>query len=151
MNVIKEIAKQLNIELNEHFYIQIKENSLITVNKYYLSNKGLLREGDTTYQNEDKFLRMLITGEASIVKKEYFTHACVPMHGSIYWSYSELHDGEISCYTWYNNFADNCRLKLGIVYATKEDALKAKEKKHQEIRNERNNRIAYYAQERYKK
>lgn len=144
MSLIEILAKKLDVKLGETFFIQIKENFLITNSRFFLNNNGLFRENDVIHKNEDKLLRMLVTEKAKIVKEEHLIEANVPIYGSHYWSYSETRDGEVAAYNWYNNFSDNCRLKLGIVFATREEALEQKEKKILEIRKEQANRISYY-------
>lgn len=144
MLLIEIVAEKLDVKLGETFFIQIKENSLITNSRFYLNKDGLFRENDMVYKNEDKLFRMLITEKAKVAKEEHLIEANIPVYGSHYWSYSELREGEVAAYNWYNNFADNCRLKLGIVFATREEALEQKEKKILEIRKEQSDRISYY-------
>lgn len=144
MLLIEFVAEKLNVRLGETFFIQIKENSLVTNGRFYLSRDGLFRENDMVYKNEDKLLRMLITEEAKVVKEECLVETNIPVYGSHYWSYSEIREGEVAAHNWYNNFADNCRLKLGIVFATREEALEQKEKKMLEIRKEQSDRILRY-------
>ena len=143
MSLIKMIARELDVELGEAFFIQIKKNSLIMNSKFYLNENGLFRKDDIIYKNEDTFLRMLIAREARVVKEEHLIKANIPVFGSSYYSYNDLREGEVTVYNWYNNFSDNCRLKLGIVFATQDEALRCKEQKILEIRKEQADRISY--------
>lgn len=144
MSLVEVAARGLGVEFDEKFFIQIKENFLVTNSRFYLNKDGFFRENNIAHNSEDKLLRMLITERAKVIKEEQLVRANVPVYGSHYYSYSDLRDGEVAVYNWYNNFNDNCRLKLDIVFATREEALEQKEKKMLGIRKEQSDRILRY-------
>lgn len=136
MSHMKTIAKTLKVEMGERFYIKYRETGLVNVvTKFYFGEKGLFEDGDVTWKSHDKLLQMLIIGDAFIIKDCNLLEANIPIYMSEYWSYDSSKN--VCSYIWYNNFNDNCRFKLGIVFPTKELAIQYRGSKINEIMEEK--------------
>lgn len=116
MNYMEQVAKMLGVELGEEFRIG-------GVNEYYfLTCEGLrTKRGGGPY---DSTLASILTGSNTIKRKPW-----KPKHGDTYWFVKFSH-GHFCDFTTYaeGNIEDESRVKLGIAFSTKEQAVEAAKK-----------------------
>ena len=135
MNLEKDVAKLVmdtyGLQDGERFHIQYK-NNVVKECYYMFEDKTLKYQGvfsNTPYDASHKTFEDIIYGRAEIIKIPW-----KPKLGEYYWTYCcEGRDWEVSFSVWGDAVLDLCRYKCGVVFRTKEEALKNLESKKKEL------------------
>ena len=119
-NLIPIIAKELGVEIGEEFKIKG-----ITLYKYRINNDKLeVKLLDDKW--ETSTLSISLLGDIEIIKLPF-----EPKTGDEYWTYSET--WEVEDWVWTYDFLDLVYKRVGIVFRTKEEAIKARPDKYKEL------------------
>ena len=135
MNLEKDVAKLImdayGLQDGERFHIQYK-NNVVKECHYMFEDKTLKYQGvfsNTPYDASHKTFEDIIYGRAEIIKIPW-----KPKLGECYWTYCvQGSDWEVSFSVWGDAVLDLCRYKCGVVFRTKEEALKNLESKKKEL------------------
>ena len=135
MNLEKDVAKLImdayGLQDGERFHIQYKNN--VVKECYYMFEDKTLKYHNTVstalYDASYKTFEDIIYGRAGIIKIPW-----KPKLGEYYWTYCvQGSDWEVSFSVWGDAVLDLCRYKCGVVFRTKEEALKNLESKKKEL------------------
>lgn len=124
-NHIAEVARMLGVEIGEIFKIADNRNSFLEWTRCYrFTNNGVEMSKDEIHWEKcmSEVLELLIKGEIGI--KRPWKPA---MHDEYYYPSPSNRD-LWGCGIWVNNNDDIRRLKHGLVFKTKEEAVAAAEK-----------------------
>lgn len=117
MNMIPDIAKTLEVEIGEKFYVQDTKGKYYTLNgermQFYFDGYSLMGADLTSC---DEVLRHLLNGTYEVVKKKW-----KPVQGDIYWRI--VTDDTIEAISWDRDVLDLTYYAAGNCFKTKEEAL----------------------------
>lgn len=124
-NLVPIIAKELGVEIGEEFNVTGYAKTI----RFKFDETGLLWidecEKIWAYTDVSTFFR-LIDGDVEIIKLPF-----EPKTGDEYWTYSET--WEVEDWVWTYDFLDLVYKRVGIVFRTKEEAIKARPDKYKEL------------------
>lgn len=127
-NKMAEVAKLLELELEEEFKMRRADTKAEFVSKYKLTENDGLQEYDKTWGwKKSVGMLALVTGRLEVVKLPY-----KPQKGEKYWTYNI--DGfcvvDVVWSDWAQEFA---LLKCGAVFRTKAEAIEARPRIYKEL------------------
>ena len=124
-NLVPIIAKELGVEIGEEFNVTGYAKTI----RFKFDETGLLWidecEKIWAYTDVSTFFR-LIDGDVEIIKLPFELKT-----GDEYWTYSET--WEVEDWVWTYDFLDLVYKRVGIVFRTKEEAIKARPDKYKEL------------------
>lgn len=112
-NYMNNVAKLLDVELNEEFKIGTFLNS------YKLTEQGLFFKNNRKWEYADATLSDLLTGKIEIVKSQW-----KPRINEVYYCPSNNFLFSVEN-EWFNTVEDKALFKCGLVFQTKEECEKA--------------------------
>ena len=121
-NLMPEVLKMLGVEYGEEFKLQARDTELYKNNSFFFKKDyGLYivnLNGSTGNAND--MVYYILRGDYKIVKLPWR-----PKDGDRYWTVIFKGDNKpsVDWYIWGSYAGDYTRLKLGLIYRTKEEAL----------------------------
>lgn len=126
MNYMGKVAEMLGVEIGEEFKIEF-DDGILSKDNYMLLKEGIFHSGGCLVSAP--CIWSLIKGEYKIVKLSF-----KPKNGDKYYTY--YINGEewlIWDSIWSGDVSDYTRLKSGIVFRTKQEALNFLSQKYKEL------------------
>lgn len=127
-NLIPVIAKELGVEIDEEFDVNIPFMGQAKYYRYKLTNIGLWRRGDgVDWVPASGSLERLVCGDYEIIKLPF-----EPKLVEAYWTYSYTNFSVVKV-RWHLDAEDYYCKACGCVFRTKEEAIKARPAKYKEL------------------